>query len=107
VAPELASVNNEALLQYMYFGYIPDPLTAFLPISKAPTRTLARIRSGRSSSRQYWDLPEYGTHQPRSEEECLEELEWRLAEAVRIRLISDVPLGALLSGGTDSSTVVA
>ena len=44
---------------------------------------------------------------PKSEEECLEEMEERLAEAVRIRLISDVPLGALLSGGTDSSIVVA
>ena len=41
-----------------------------------------------------------------SEEECLEEMEQRLAEAVKIRLISDVPLGALLSGGTDSSMVV-
>src|SRR5437016_4959287 len=53
------------------------------------------------------DLPEFGTHPPRSEEECLEEMEHRLAEAVRIRLIADVPLGALLSGGVDSSTVVA
>jgi asparagine synthase (glutamine-hydrolysing) len=52
-------------------------------------------------------LPEYSTYQPRGEEECLQELEQRLAEAVRIRLIADVPLGALLSGGTDSSTIVA
>jgi asparagine synthase (glutamine-hydrolysing) len=107
VAPELASVNNEALLQYMYFGYIPDPLTAFLPIQKLPPGHLLEFEAGEVRVRQYWDLPEYGTHQPHSEEECLEELEWRLAEAVRIRLISDVPLGALLSGGTDSSTVVA
>jgi asparagine synthase (glutamine-hydrolysing) len=107
VAPELANVNNEALLQYMYFGYIPDPLTAFLPIQKLPPGHLLEFEAGQVHVRQYWDLPEYGTHQPRSEEECLEELEWRLTEAVRIRLISDVPLGALLSGGTDSSTVVA
>jgi asparagine synthase (glutamine-hydrolysing) len=107
VAPELASVNNEALLQYMYFGYIPDPLTAFLPIQKLPPGHLLEFEAGQVQVRQYWNLPEYGTRQPRSEEECLEELEWRLAEAVRIRLISDVPLGALLSGGTDSSTVVA
>jgi asparagine synthase (glutamine-hydrolysing) len=107
VAPELASVDHEALLQYMYFGYIPDPITSFLPIKKLPPGHLLEFEKGEVRVRKYWDLPEYGTHQPRSEEECLEELEWRLAEAVKIRLISDVPLGALLSGGTDSSTVVA
>lgn len=107
VAPELAAVDNEALLQYMYFGYVPDPLTAFSAIQKLPPGHLLEFRDGKIDVRQYWDLPQYGTHEPRSEEECLEEMERRLAEAVRIRLISDVPLGALLSGGTDSSTVVA
>jgi asparagine synthase (glutamine-hydrolysing) len=107
VAPELANLNNEALLQYMYFGYIPDPLTAFTAIQKLPPGHLLEFENGNIGVRQYWDLPEYGTHPPRSEEDCLEEMEQRLAEAVRIRLISDVPLGALLSGGTDSSTVVA
>lgn len=107
VAPELATVNNEALLQYMYFGYVPDPLTAFTKIQKLPPGHLLEFENGRIDVRQYWDLPQYGTHVPHSEEECLEEMEQRLAEAVRIRLISDVPLGALLSGGTDSSTVVA
>jgi asparagine synthase (glutamine-hydrolysing) len=107
VAPELAKVNQEALLQYMYFGYIPDPLTAFTPIQKLPPGHLLEFEKGQIRIRKYWDLPRYSTHQPRSEEECLEELEWRLAEAVRMRLISEVPLGALLSGGTDSSTVVA
>lgn len=107
VAPELASVNQEALLQYMHFGYVPDPLTAFSPIQKLPPGHLLEFEEGQVQVRQYWDLPQYSTHQPGSEEECLEELERRLAEAVRIRLIADVPLGALLSGGIDSSTVVA
>jgi len=107
VAPHLATVNNEALLQYMYFGYVPDPITSFLPIQKLPPGHLLEFEEGEVRVRQYWDLPEYGTYRPGSEEECLEELEWRLAEAVRIRLISEVPLGALLSGGIDSSTVVA
>jgi asparagine synthase (glutamine-hydrolysing) len=107
VAPELADVNHEALLQYMYFGYVLDPNTSFLPIQKLPAGHLLEFQCGRITVRQYWDLPEYGAHAPHSEQECLEELEWRLAEAVRVRLISDVPLGALLSGGTDSSTVVA
>jgi asparagine synthase (glutamine-hydrolysing) len=107
VAPELATSNNEALLQYMYFGYVPDPLTAFATIHKLPPGHLLEFHDGNIDVRQYWDLPQYGTSAPGSEEECLEEMEQRLAEAVRIRLISDVPLGALLSGGTDSSTVVA
>jgi len=107
VAPELAELNREALLQYFYFGYIPDPLTAFVPILKLAPGHLLEMERGEIRVRRYWDLPEYGTYSPKSEEECLEELEHRLADAVRIRLISDVPLGALLSGGTDSSTIVA
>ncbi len=107
VRPELAKVNHPALLQYMYFGYIPDPATAFQPIHKLPPGHLLEFSRGELRIRQYWDFPQYATHEPASEEELLEELEFRLAEAVRIRLIADVPLGAMLSGGTDSSTVVA
>jgi asparagine synthase (glutamine-hydrolysing) len=107
VAPELAEVNYDALLQYMYFGYVPDPITAFTPIQKLPPGHVLEFERGEVKVRPYWDLPAYGTHPPKSEEEYLEELEHRLAEAVRIRLISDVPLGALLSGGVDSSSVVA
>jgi asparagine synthase (glutamine-hydrolysing) len=106
-APELREVNNRALLQYFYFGYIPGPMTAFVDIQKLPPGHILELENGKVTLRQYWDVPAYGTHEPRSEDECLEELETRLAEAVRIRLIADVPLGALLSGGTDSSIVVA
>jgi asparagine synthase (glutamine-hydrolysing) len=107
VAPELATIDQRALWQYMYFGYIPDPATAFLPIRKLPPGHILEFERGKISVNKYWDLPDYGTHEPRNEEECLEEMEQRLAEAVRIRLIADVPLGVLLSGGTDSSTIVA
>ncbi len=107
VKPELAKVNHPALLQYMYFGYIPDPATAFEPIQKLPPGHLLEFEKGEVRIRQYWDFPQYGTYEPASEEELLEELEFRMAEAVRIRLIADVPLGAMLSGGTDSSIVVA
>jgi asparagine synthase (glutamine-hydrolysing) len=68
---------------------------------------LAEYKNGETKVRQYWDVPEYGTHDPGSDEACLDEMERRLEEAVRIRLISDVPLGAMLSGGVDSSIVVA
>ena len=106
-APELARVNSEALLQFLYFGYVLDPLTAFQGIHKLLPGHLLEFENGKISIRQYWDLPQYGTYMPKSEQECLEELEFHLTEATRIRLISDVPLGAFLSGGMDSSTVVA
>jgi len=107
VAPELSVVDSRSLLQYFYFGYIPDPVTAFQAIRKLPPGHLLEFENNQVQIRQYWDLPEYGTYSPASEEDCLDELEKKLAEAVRIRLIADVPLGALLSGGTDSSTIVA
>jgi asparagine synthase (glutamine-hydrolysing) len=107
VAPQLAEINSQAILQYFYFGYIPDPYSAFQKIAKLPPGHVAEYRNGELKVKQYWDLPSYGTYDPGSEEACLEEMEQKLAEAVRIRLISDVPLGALLSGGVDSSIVVA
>ncbi len=107
VAPELASVDPEGVLQFFYFGYIPDPQSAFREIRKLPPGHLAEYRDGRIQVREYWDVPAYGVNDPGSDEACLDEMERRLAEAVRIRLISDVPLGALLSGGVDSSIVVA
>jgi asparagine synthase (glutamine-hydrolysing) len=107
VAPELAEIRPEGVLDFLYFGYNPDPHTAFRAIHKLPPGHLLQFEDGRFHERAYWDLLPFEPHEPKSEEECLEEMEQRLSEAVRIRLIADVPLGALLSGGTDSSTVVA
>lgn len=107
VAPELAEISNEGLLQYFYFGYINDPRTAFRGIHKLPPGHLLQYSGGQIEVRQYWDLPALGCSQPAAEDEFLQELEQRLAEAVKIRLVSDVPLGALLSGGVDSSIIVA
>jgi asparagine synthase (glutamine-hydrolysing) len=107
VVPELAEVNSQGLLEYLYYGYVPDPITAYTGIHKLAPGHLLEFQEGKIRIRQYWDLPEYNTHTPKNEQECLEELEQRLFEATKIRLISDVPLGAFLSGGIDSSTVVA
>jgi asparagine synthase (glutamine-hydrolysing) len=107
VVPELAEVNSQGLLEYLYYGYVPDPITAYTGIHKLAPGHLLEFQEGKIRIRQYWDLPEYNTHPPKNEQECLEELEQRLFEATKIRLISDVPLGAFLSGGIDSSTVVA
>jgi asparagine synthase (glutamine-hydrolysing) len=107
VDPALADLDPNGVVNFFYFGYIPDPLTAFRRIKKLPPGHLLEFANGNIRLHRYWNLPDYGTYEPKSEGECLEELEHRLAEAVRIRLVSDVPLGALLSGGVDSSTVVA
>ena len=107
VEPALAETDPEGLVDFFHFGYIPDPLTAFRQIHKLPPGHLLEFAGGRIWARQYWTLPDYGVYEPKSEEECLEELEPLLAEAVKIRMMSDVPLGALLSGGVDSSTIVA
>lgn len=106
-APELAELDPGALAQYFHFDYISDPSTAFRRVRRLPPGYLLKYSRGNIQLRRYWDLPAYGTLGGASEQECLEELERRLAEAVRIRLISEVPLGAFLSGGTDSSLVVA
>ena len=108
VAPELAEIDPQGVLDFFYFGYILDPRSAFTKIRKLPAGNWVEFKNGSLGAvQQYWDIPAYGTYQPSSEEECLRELEARLEEAVRVRLISDVPLGALLSGGVDSSIVVA
>jgi len=107
LAPHLAEVDPEGVLQFFYFGYVPDPYSAFQRIRKLPPGHLAEYAKGEIKVRQYWDVPPYGKQDPGSDQACLEEMERRLEEAVRIRLISDVPLGAMLSGGVDSSIVVA
>src|SRR5215469_2622900 len=80
VAPELAAVNNHALLEYLNFGYILEPHTAFEEIHKLAAGHLLEFSDNQIRISKYWDLPRYSTHQPASEEECLEELERRLAE---------------------------
>jgi asparagine synthase (glutamine-hydrolysing) len=109
-APELARVNQHAILQYLHFGYIPDPGTAFREIHKLPPGYLLEFENGKITLQQYWDLPvseEPASRPAQREEEIIGELEGHLRDAVSMRLISDVPLGALLSGGVDSSTIVA
>jgi asparagine synthase (glutamine-hydrolysing) len=101
-------VSVEALDAYLTFGYVPDPLTIFRDVHKLPPGYHLTFKDGRARVAQYWDFPyEHAQENPaRSEDECLEELCALLEESVRVRLESEVPLGAFLSGGVDSSTVV-
>lgn len=103
---QLAEVSQEALGQFFYYGYIPDPKTVFTPIRKLPPGHYLEFQRNSVQLHQYWDLPQFASS-ALPESECLEQLEDKLRESVKIRLISEVPLGALLSGGVDSSAVVA
>jgi asparagine synthase (glutamine-hydrolysing) len=107
VAPELAAVNGQGLLEYLHLGYVPNPATAFTKIQKLPPGFTLEFHNGETKRQQYWDVPTYDTYAPATDEECLEELERLLLESTRIRMIADVPIGAFLSGGVDSSTIVA
>jgi asparagine synthase (glutamine-hydrolysing) len=101
-------MSTEALDAYLTFGYVPDPLTIFNNVQKLPPGHHLTFGSGRVRVEQYWDFP-YSEPQSRpfqNEKDCIEELRILLDEAVRLRLVADVPLGAFLSGGIDSSTVV-
>src|SRR5262245_34360584 len=99
-------IDQEALASYFMLSYIPAPLTIFAGIRKLrPGHTLTIDRQCVRET-QYWDIA-FRPDRTRTEAATLDELMARLDEAVRIRLVSDVPLGAFLSGGIDSSAVVA
>jgi asparagine synthase (glutamine-hydrolysing) len=96
----------EALDAYLSFGYVPDPLTIFCGIKKVPPAHRLTFKDGALKIERYWDYPFQDEATNKSATELIEELRARLDDAVRSLLIADVPLGAFLSGGIDSSTVV-
>ncbi len=101
------SLNLQALRQYLSFDYVPAPLSIYEGIQKLPAAHSLTLEDGHITLEPYWRLT-YKTLQPvPSEREAAEHLQGLLAESVRMRLVSDVPLGVLLSGGVDSSAVAA
>lgn len=110
--PELPrDIDPAALEEYFAFGYVPDPRSIFAAVRKLPPGHLLSVERGYppGEPQPYWDVafaPSDPAHCP-SFAEHVEELATRLGEAVGMRMIADVPLGAFLSGGVDSSTVVA
>jgi asparagine synthase (glutamine-hydrolysing) len=97
----------DAVDAYLALQYVPTPLTAFADVMKLPPAHRMIVEGGRVRLERYWSLTFPGNGDALREAEYLERLDELLHEAVRIRLISDVPLGAFLSGGVDSSAVVA
>lgn len=104
--PAEREVNLESLHNYLTYQYVPHPETMFKGIKKLPPAHILTWDKGRIKIERYWNLS-YAHKFKISEEECCERIFDLLAEATKIRMISDVPLGAFLSGGIDSSIVVA
>jgi asparagine synthase (glutamine-hydrolysing) len=104
--PNKPEINLEAIDLYLSLQYVPDPLTAYQGIYKLPPAHTLVWQNGEAKLNHYWDY----SYQPKhttSEAELIEELRALLKESVKMRLISEVPLGAHLSGGIDSSIIVA
>ncbi len=101
----LPNFDLEAVYQYFLLHYIPAPLTIYRGIRKLLPRHYLRCVRGRVEEIKYWDFT-YEPDEHRDETYFTEGIRERLEDAVRLRLVSDVPLGAFLSGGIDSSIVV-
>ncbi len=99
-------IEPEALDHYLSFMCVPAPLTAYRAIKKLEPGHSLRWRNGEIKIERYWQ-PDFSHKLDISEQEAGERAIDILREAVRVRLMSEVPLGAFLSGGIDSSTVVA
>jgi len=101
-------LNQQAIFDYLNLLYIPAPKSIFQNIKKLlPGHTLTIKKGQMCESKKYWDLSFVSVNQSLSESEWCERVIDKLEEAVKIRLVSDVSLGAFLSGGIDSSAVVA
>lgn len=95
-----------AIHHYLTLQYIPAPWTGFLGIRKLPAAHYAVIEQGEMRIQRYWQL-DFRQKEKREPEEWVAAIQRELDESVKLRMISDVPLGAFLSGGIDSSAVVA
>ncbi len=103
-------INPDVLPAYLVHGYVPHPFTFYRNILQVPPASFVVLNgSGPQSPKEYWRLtfPPEGSERSMTEGEAAEVVRACLRDAVRKRLISDVPLGALLSGGVDSSVTVS
>ena len=111
-----SDINRDALTSYLRLGYVPSPLSIYTRASKLPPACILTIKPGQglkdTAPQPYWsvrDAVERGLANPfdGGESEAIEALEAHLKRSVGLRMVADVPLGAFLSGGVDSSAIVA
>jgi asparagine synthase (glutamine-hydrolysing) len=100
-----AEIDPSALHSYLNLGYVAAPLSIFRGISKLPPASMLIVEGGRVEERRYWRVSAE-MDRGMAEDEWTERIRARLDESVRMQMVSDVPIGAFLSGGIDSSTVV-
>ena len=99
-------LEPQGVSHYFTFGNVPAPLTIYKDVYKLGPGEYLTHHNGTTTLRRYWEPRFHGTNDL-SEGEIKERLYYELAKAVELRLVSDVPLGAFLSGGIDSSIIVA
>ena len=99
-------IDHQAIDAYLSFSCVPAPMTAYKEIRKLEPAHWLRWKNGEIETRRYW-RPDFSKKINLTEEEAIEETTRLLRESTSLRMISEVPLGAFLSGGVDSSTVVA
>lgn len=99
------SIGPDAVLQYLDYGNVAGDACIFEGVRKLPPGSILRWKDGDCKEQTYWTLPEASERSSIRFEEAVEETERLLVEATKLRLISDVPLSALLSGGIDSTLV--
>lgn len=116
VAGGALQIDRDALAEFMRFAYIPAPLTIYRGLRKLPPGHLLQMRcpgDAELAPRPFWQLAGCAAASQRlqlaeaDDQTLIEAVEQALSEAIRLQMVSDVPLGAFLSGGVDSSTVVA
>jgi asparagine synthase (glutamine-hydrolysing) len=101
-------VNEEMLDALLCFGYLPAPFTFYAAIRKLPAGCYLTAQAGRVDIQRYWDIPSRPSAELRTDTSAVHrEFEELFEDSVRLRMRSDVPVGAFLSGGLDSASVVA
>ena len=100
-----AAIDEQAVLEYLEFGFVTDERTIFKDAAKVPAAGIVEWSRGKLSTRIYWTPPEAAESTNLSWDDVIDETERLFLRAVEKRLFADVPVGALLSGGIDSSLV--
>jgi len=100
------AIDETAIYDFFTYRYVPTPKTIYASIRKLPPAHYAVLENGKLSIAQYWE-PRFSVDGPENEHDAVALIQSKLTEAVDLHMISDVPVGIMLSGGLDSSTLVS